>query len=71
MLLMNGVIKVLIDKFILFMDDILIYYRTWEEHDDHLTVTFHILRENQLYGKLSNCTFYQSKLLYLGHIVSE
>ena len=49
----------------------MIYYRTKEEHDKELILVLQCLRENKLYGKLSKCSFYQSKIHYLGHIISR
>jgi hypothetical protein len=42
-----------------------------EEHDEHLHMVLQCLRDNQLYGKLSKCLFYQSKIHYLGHVISD
>jgi chemotaxis signal transduction protein len=41
-----------------------------EEHDEHLHSVLQCLRENKLFGKLSKCSFYQSKIHYLGHVIS-
>jgi hypothetical protein len=72
MSLMNGVFRDYLDKFVqVFIDDILIYSRTMEEHDEHLRLVLQCLRENKLYGKLSKCSFYQSKIHYLGHVISD
>jgi hypothetical protein len=71
MSLMNEVFREYLDKFIqVFIDDILIYSQTMEEHDEHLRLVLQCLRENELYGKLSKCSFYQSKIHYLGHVIS-
>jgi thiamine transporter ThiT len=71
MSLMNGVFCEYLDKFIqVFIDDILIYSQMMEEHDKHLHVVLQCLREHKLYGKLSKCSFYQSKIHYLGHVIS-
>ena len=71
MSLMNGVFREYLDKFIqVFIDDILIYSRTMEEHDEHLRLVLQCLREHKLYGKLSKCSFYQSRIHYLGHVIS-
>jgi hypothetical protein len=67
MSLMNGVFRKYLDKFIqVFIDDIFIYSRRMEGHDEHLHMVLLCLRENKLYGKLSKCSFYQSKIHYLG-----
>jgi hypothetical protein len=71
MSLMNGVFREYLDKFVqVFIDDILIYSRMMEEHDEHLCLVLQCLRENKLYGKLSKCSFYQSRIHYLGHVIS-
>jgi hypothetical protein len=71
MSLMNGVFRDYFDKFIqVFIDDILIYYRMIEEHDEHLRLVLQCLREHKLYGRLSKCSFYQSRIHYLGHVIS-
>jgi hypothetical protein len=68
---MNEVFCEYLDKFVqVFIDDILIYSRTTEEHDDHLRLVLLCLREHKLYRKLSKCSFYQSKLHYLGNVFS-
>jgi hypothetical protein len=71
MSLMNGVFHEYLENFIqVFIDDILIYSRTTEEHDEHLRLVLQCLREHKLYGKLSKCSFYQTKIHYLGHVIS-
>jgi hypothetical protein len=42
-----------------------------EEHEQHLRMVLQVLREHQLYAKLIKCSFYQRKIHYLGHIISE
>jgi hypothetical protein len=72
MSLMNGVFHEYFDKFIqVFIEDIFIYSWTMEEHDEHLRLVLQCLQENTLYGKLSKCSFYQSKIHYLGHVISD
>jgi hypothetical protein len=72
MCLMNGVFRDFLDKFVIvFLDDILIYYKTKEEHARNLRMVLQVLREHQLYVKLCKCTFYQKHIYYLGHIVLE
>jgi hypothetical protein len=71
MCLMNGVFKEYLDKFVIvFLDDILIYSKSEEEHEKHLRMVLQVLREHKLYAKLSKCIFYQKKIHYLGHIIS-
>jgi hypothetical protein len=72
MSLMNEVFHEYLDKFIqVFIDNILIYSRMIEEHDEHLRLVLQCLREHKMYGKLSKCSFYQSKIHYLGHVISS
>jgi hypothetical protein len=57
MSLMNGVFREYLDKFVqVFIDDIVIYSRTMEEHDEHLRLVLQCLREHKLFGKLSKCS---------------
>jgi hypothetical protein len=71
MCLMNGIFKNYLDMFVIvFLDDILTYYKSEEEHEHHLRLVLQVLIENQLYSKLSKCSFYQEKIHYLGHIIS-
>jgi hypothetical protein len=54
-----------------FLDDILIYNHSLEEHISHLQQVLKVLRNNKLYLKSSKCTFAQHSLEYLGHIISH
>jgi hypothetical protein len=70
--LMNGVFRAYLVKFVIvFLDDILVYSKSEEQHEHHLRMVLQVLREHQLYAKLSKCSFYQNKIHYLGHIISE
>jgi uncharacterized protein YaiI (UPF0178 family) len=70
MSLMNGVFRKYLDHFVqVFLDDIVIYSRNEREHKEHLRIVLSCLRENKLYGKLSKCSFFQTKIHYLGHII--
>jgi hypothetical protein len=72
MCLMNCVFRDYLDKFVIvFLDDILVYSKSEEEHEKHLRMVLQVLREHQLYAKLRKCSFYQRKIHYLGHIISE
>ena len=72
MCLMNGVFTKYLDKFVIvFLDDILIYSKTKEEHEEHLRLVIQVLIEHQLYAKLSKCSFYKGRIHYLRHIISE
>jgi hypothetical protein len=72
MFLMNGVFREYLDKFVIvFLDDILIYSKSQEEHEHHLRMVLQVLREHQLYAKLRKCSFYQNQIHYFGHIISK
>jgi hypothetical protein len=72
MCLMNGVLRDYLDEFVIvFLDDILVYSKIEEEHEQHLIMVLQVLREHQLYAKLSKCSFYQRQIHYLGHIISK
>jgi hypothetical protein len=59
MYLMNKVFMEYLDKFVVvFIDDILVYSRSEEEHEGHLRLVLQKLRDNQLYVKLSKCEFW-------------
>jgi hypothetical protein len=61
MCLMNGVLREYLDKFVIvFLDDILVYSKSEEEHEHHLRMVLLVLREHQLYAKLRKCSFYQN-----------
>jgi hypothetical protein len=53
------------------LDDILIYSKSKEEHEHNLRLVLQILRERRFYAKISKCSFYQERIHYLGHIISE
>ena len=72
MCLMNSVFSRYLDKFVLvFLDDILIYSKNEEEHEEHLRLKLQLLREHNLYVKLRKCNFYKYRIHYLGHIISD
>src|SRR5258708_29204656 len=59
------------DFVIVFLDDILIYSKTVEDHQRHLKTVLQVLRDSQLYAKLSNCDFWKQEINFLGHIVTS
>jgi hypothetical protein len=72
MCLMHGVFRDYLDKFVIvFLDDILVYSKLEAEHEQHQMMVLQVLREHQLYVKLSKCSFYQRQIHYLVHIISE
>ena len=69
--LMNRVFHEYLDKFfVVFIDDILIYSKSQEEHATHLELVLQRLRYEKLYAKFSKCEFWLEKVSFLGHIVS-
>jgi hypothetical protein len=56
---------------LVYLDDILIFSNTAEEHAQHLKEVLSILREEKLYAKMSKCRFFQTELEYLGHLVGR
>jgi hypothetical protein len=72
MYLMNKVFMEYLDKFmVVFIDDILIFSRNEEEHDEHLRLVLQKLRNNQVYANLNKCEFWLKEVSFLGHIISE
>jgi hypothetical protein len=72
MYLMNKVFMEYLDKFVVvFIDDIMIFSKNEEKHDEHLRLVLLKLRENQLYAKLNKCEFWLKEVSFLGHIISE
>jgi hypothetical protein len=73
MYLMNKVFMEYLDKFVVvFIDDILVYSRSEEEHDEHLHLALQKLREYRLlYTKLSKCEFWVKQVAFLGHVISK
>ncbi|GJV04613.1 reverse transcriptase domain-containing protein [Tanacetum coccineum] len=70
--LMNKVCKPYLDKFvIMFIDDILIYSKTKEDHEVHLGLVLELLRKENLYAKFSKCEFWLQKVHFLGHVLNQ
>nr|GEU96706.1 putative reverse transcriptase domain-containing protein [Tanacetum cinerariifolium] len=70
--LMNRVCKSYLDKcMIVFIDDILIYSRNKEEHENHLRIILELLREEKLYAKFSTCDFWISIVQFIGHLIDS
>ena len=69
--LMNRVFKEYLDTFVIvFIDDILVYSRTNQEHQTHLRKALTVLRENRFYAKFSKCEFWLREVSFLGHVIS-
>jgi hypothetical protein len=68
---MNKVFMEYLDKFVVvFIDDILVFSKTKEEHEKHLRFVLEKLRSNKLYAKFSKCEFWLTKVSFLGHVIS-
>ncbi|XP_021859476.2 uncharacterized protein [Spinacia oleracea] len=68
---MNQAFKPLLRKCVLvFFDDILVYSRTIDDHWSHLAAVFELMKDNQMFAKLSKCVFATDKVEYLGHYIS-
>ena len=68
--LMNRIFQPYLDQFVIvFIDDILIYSGSKEDHEEHLRVVLQIMRENQLYAKFSKCQFWLDIVAFLGHVI--
>ncbi|XP_019082698.1 PREDICTED: uncharacterized protein LOC104704959 [Camelina sativa] len=71
MRLMNHVLRVYINKFVVvYFDDILVYSKCLEEHLEHLSLVLDTLRENKLYANFKKCVFGANELVFLGFVVS-
>ena len=69
---MNNVFCEYLDSFVIvFIDDILIYSKKKEEHEQHLRLTLKVFRQHQLYAKFSKCEFWLKSMTFLGHVVSD
>jgi hypothetical protein len=70
--LMNQVFKSQLDKFVVvFIDNILVYSSSEEEHIEHLTVVLQTLWQEKLYAKFSKCEFWLKSVAFLGHVISD
>jgi len=68
---MNRTFHDYFDRFVVvFINDILIYSKTEEEHAEHLKIVLQVLKEKKLYAKLSKCEFWLNEVSFLGHVIS-
>nr|KYP37777.1 Transposon Ty3-I Gag-Pol polyprotein [Cajanus cajan] len=69
---MNRIFHSYLDRFVVvFIDDILVYSKTREEHVEHLRIVLQTLKEKQLYAKLPKCEFWLDSVNFLGHVISK
>ena len=69
--LMNKVFMDKLDKFVvIFIDDVLIYSKSAQEHEQHLRVVLEKLSAHKLYTKFSKCEFWLEKVAFLGNILT-
>ena len=69
--LMHRVFQPYLDRFVVvFIDDILIYFKSEEKHEDHLRIVLQALRDHWLYAKFKKCEFWLTEVRFLGHVVS-
>ena len=71
MYLMNSVFMPKLNKFMVVIDDILIYSENEVDHVEHPRIVLSRLREHKLYAKFSKCEFWLKKVPFLGHILLE
>jgi hypothetical protein len=70
--LMNDIFREWLDDFVVvYIDDILIYSGSLEEHAEHLRKVFQRLRENKLYAKFEKCEFGVTEVDFLGHRITR
>jgi len=69
---MNRIFHPYLDQFVVvFIDDILVYSKSEEEHVKHLRIVLQVLKEKQLFAKLSKCDFWLQEVSSLGHVISR
>ena len=68
----NDILRDLLDVcLIIYLDDLLVYSKTQEEHDSHVLLVLKRLREHGLYAKLEKCSFEYNQVEFLGYVISS
>ena len=68
--LTNKVLEPFLNHFVVvYLDDIVVYSQTMDEHVEHLRQVFQALRSNELYVNKEKCSFAQEEVMFLGHII--
>ncbi|XP_061344588.1 uncharacterized mitochondrial protein AtMg00860-like [Gastrolobium bilobum] len=68
---MNCIFQPYLDHFVIvFIDDILIYSKNEEKHDEHLRIMLQVPKEKKLYANPSKCEFWLNSVKFLGHVIS-
>jgi len=69
---MNQIFHPYLDQFaVVFIEDILVYSKSEEEHAEHLRIVLRVLKEKQLFAKLSKGEFWLREVSFLGHVISK
>ena len=69
--LMNQVFRPFLDQFVIvFIDYVLVYSRSEEEHEQHLRTVLKTLREHRLFAKFNKCEFWLERVQFLGHVIT-
>jgi hypothetical protein len=72
MRMMDNILRPFTNNFVVvYLDDIVIYNKTWAEHLQHIQYIMHTLRPHKLYANLEKCSFGMDKVQYLGYIVDQ
>jgi Reverse transcriptase (RNA-dependent DNA polymerase) len=65
---MNAIFSDLLDEcIVVYLDDILVFSKSKEEHIKHLKIAFERLRKHEFYAKLKKCEFFKERITFLGH----
>src|SRR5258705_2234990 len=70
--LINNALREFLDHFVVaYLDDILIFSQTYEEHVEHVKKVLRKLEEKELYVKLKKCEFHKHEIRFLGYMISD